>query len=174
LVNVHEYNDDFINLICQNIQPNLLITFSLSMTSKPFRQAVMAIITKEDGTFLLGSSPRDEGYKFPQGGIDPGETAQECLKRELFEELGVLISDEDILGILNETISYPYPDYKPYSKIYCGQEMTVFIVKHNPSFNWTPQDDEFDEMIWIKPEKLIEFNCVYRMPAYQKALELWI
>ncbi len=144
------------------------------MNSKPYRQAVMAIITREDGAFLIGSSPRDEGYKFPQGGIDEGETPRDCLIRELYEELGVKINEEDILDKLTETISYPYPDYKPYSKIYCGQEMTVFVVKHNPSYNWTPQDDEFEEMIWITPSELINYNCVYRMPAYQKALELWI
>jgi len=144
------------------------------MNSKPYRQAVMAIITREDGYFLIGSSPRDEGYKFPQGGIDEGETPRDCLIRELYEELGVTINEEDIVGKLTETISYPYPDYKPYSKIYCGQEMTVFVVKHNSSYNWTPQDDEFEEMIWITPSELINYNCVYRMPAYQKALELWI
>jgi 8-oxo-dGTP pyrophosphatase MutT (NUDIX family) len=140
--------------------------------SKPYRQAVLAIIIREDGKFLFGSSPRDEGYKFPQGGIDPGETAEECLTRELKEELGVEISKSDVIGQLKETVAYPYPDYKPYSKLYCGQQMHIFVVRHQLYFNWQPQDDEFDELVWIFPHEITNYDCVYRKEAYIEAMKL--
>lgn len=97
---------------------------------KPFRQAVMAIILKDDGTFLIGSSPRDGGYKFPQGGLEDGEDEKTGLFRELYEELGTVLKDEDILELLPKSIKYPYPSHKPYSKKYTGQELYVFVVKH--------------------------------------------
>jgi putative (di)nucleoside polyphosphate hydrolase len=140
------------------------------MSNKPFRQAVMAIILREDGRILIGSSPRDEGYKFPQGGIDAGETPLECLIRELKEELGVKIDSQDVIGKLPQTVSYHYPPYKPYSKIYCGQEMNIFIIKHQPHFEYSSQDDEFDELVWIFPHDIEQYDCVYRITAYQNAL----
>jgi putative (di)nucleoside polyphosphate hydrolase len=139
---------------------------------KPYRLAVMAIIIREDGRFLIGSSPRDEGYKFPQGGIDPGECEIDCLKRELFEELGVQISNDDILAKLPQSVSYPYPDYKPYSKIYFGQSMQAFIVRHRSHYMWQPQDDEFEELHWILPSELHSFDCVYRKTAYLHAITM--
>lgn len=50
------------------------------------RTAVRAILY-QDGKLLLVSS-KEGDYKFPGGGIEQGETAQEALKREVWEETG--------------------------------------------------------------------------------------
>ena len=51
----------------------------------PIRKAVMAVIVNDDSTILIGSSPRDGGYKFPQGGLEPNEDIITGIKRELKE-----------------------------------------------------------------------------------------
>ena len=58
------------------------------MTKKAFRIAAMAVIVNDRNQILIGSSPRDGGYKFPQGGLEPNEDAISGIKRELNEELG--------------------------------------------------------------------------------------
>lgn len=52
-----------------------------------------AVITRPDGRFLLAQRPAGKPYsgwwEFPGGKIEPGETVDEALRRELFEELGI-------------------------------------------------------------------------------------
>jgi len=56
-------------------------------------QVVAAVIVRNDGRFLLAQRPAGkvyEGYwEFPGGKIEPGESAQAALARELREELGI-------------------------------------------------------------------------------------
>ena len=55
----------------------------------------VAVFIKPDGSFLLSSRPDGKPYsgywEFPGGKIEPGETVRAALKRELHEELNVVI-----------------------------------------------------------------------------------
>lgn len=139
--------------------------------TKPYRQAIMAIILNEDKKFLIGNSPRDGGFKFPQGGLDENEDPRDCLVRELFEELGIVLEIKDIMHQLATTVMYDYPSYKPYSEIFKGQEMYVFIIKYHNDMQPTPQDEEFDQLYWIDQHELNQFDFSYRKIAYEKAIE---
>jgi len=141
------------------------------MTKKTFRIAAMAIIVNDRNQVLIGSSPRDGGFKFPQGGLEPNEDATSGIKRELNEELGILITDDDILLFSNEKVEYRYPPKDPYY-IYIGQQLSVFKIQYNTSMNLIPQDDEFDELHWINPIDLHKYNTNFRLKAYQRALEV--
>ncbi len=138
---------------------------------KPIRKAVMAVLINNDGKILIGSSPRDGGYKFPQGGLDPGEDIITGIKRELNEELGITITDSDIIYIANEKVIYYYPPDDPYY-IFRVQELTVVKIQYNTSMQLIPQDDEFDELYWIHPEDLTKYDVQFRLEAYIRALKL--
>ena len=64
-------------------------------TARPV-EVVAAVIVQPDGRFLLAQRPAGKVYagywEFPGGKVEPGEPASEALKRELHEELGILVT----------------------------------------------------------------------------------
>lgn len=141
------------------------------MSKKSFRIAAMAVIVNDQNQVLIGSSPRDGGFKFPQGGLEPNEDAISGIKRELFEELGIRISDDDILFFASEEVHYLYPPEDPYY-IYKGQRLSVIKVQYNDSMKLIPQDDEFEELHWISPSDLHSYDLGFRLKAYARAIEI--
>jgi mutator protein MutT len=71
---------------------------------------VSAAVIREHGRYLITLRPADahcgDLWEFPGGKVDPGETPESCLVREIREELGMEIEVLDLL----ETISHRYPD----------------------------------------------------------------
>ena len=141
------------------------------MTKHLFRKAVLAILVNNQGKILIGSSPRDGGYKLPQGGLEPGEDPLTGVKRELLEELALVITDRDIELLHRETVQYLYPPEDPYY-IFKGQQLHVFKINYRGSEHLIPQDDEFDQLYWIDPKELDNFDVGFRLEAYSKALAL--
>ena len=135
---------------------------------KIYRQAVMAVIVNADAKILIGYSPRDKSYKFPQGGLEDKEDIVSGIQRELVEELNYHLKKEFIIEVYKEKIRYPFPpNCHP---LYKGQELSVVKVKHNPKADTIPQDDEFDKLYWIEPLNILNFNTEYRSEAYYRAL----
>jgi len=71
---------------------------------------VAAAVIQEGGRYLI--TQRTQGshlaglWEFPGGKQKPGENLEECLKRELREELGVEVE----VGEKIETVTWPYPE----------------------------------------------------------------
>lgn len=141
------------------------------MTEK-FRSAIMAVIVNEKNQILIGSSPRDGGYKFPQGGIDPQENIFLAIKRELKEELDFNLDEKNILYISDKPVRYYYPKWKIKNvEGHIGQEQFVFKIKYCGE-NLIPQDNEFENLIWIEPKDLNKYDTLHRKEAYLLALKL--
>ena len=137
---------------------------------KIYRQAVMAVIVNEESKILIGYSPKDKSYKFPQGGLEGQEDLITGIKRELLEELNYELHHERILSVYEEKVKYPFPpDCHP---VYMGQELSIVKIQHHPGAETIPQDDEFDSLIWIHPRDLARYNYEYRSQAYQRALQI--
>ena len=138
--------------------------------AKIYRQAVMAVIVNEQSKVLIGYSPRDKSYKFPQGGLEEEEDLVDGRTRELMEELGYELDSDYVLQVYQEKVSYPYPpDCHP---IFMGQELSIVKIRHRNEALVVPQDDEFDELLWISPQDLEKYDAEYRSEAYARALQI--
>ncbi len=57
---------------------------------KNLRHACRAILVK-DGNVLLSYESKNNKYLIPGGGVEDGETLEECCQRELLEETGMVV-----------------------------------------------------------------------------------
>lgn len=91
---------------------------------KPMRQAVRAIVVAPDGRTLLlhYGNEYDSWWIPPGGGIDPGESDEQALRRELREELG--IEEFEIGPLLWENHRYFALDPQ-----FCGQNNRHYLVR---------------------------------------------
>ncbi|MCB9188819.1 MAG: NUDIX hydrolase [Flavobacteriales bacterium] len=138
---------------------------------KPYRQAIMGILLKSDGSFLIGSSPRDGGYKFPQGGLELYEKPEDGLIREVLEELAIEIARDKIFFRMEKTVKYPYPNLEKYASEFIGQEMFVFGVRLEDDALPVAQDDEFDQFHWIQFHEMTNYDFQHRTNAYNTAIQ---
>ena len=78
------------------------------MTMKTIN-VVAAVIFKDDKVFATqrGYGEFKDGWEFPGGKVESGESPEEALRREISEELEVDVN----VGDLIETIEYDYPAF---------------------------------------------------------------
>lgn len=106
-----------------------------------------AVISDARGRILLAR--RTEGrdlagrWEFPGGKLEPGESPEDALVRELREELGI----EARVG--DHVISVPqqYPD-----KRLCLE------VRHLTGWTGTPRGHEGQALAWVAPDKLMRYD----------------
>ena len=63
---------------------------------RPLTLGVVAAIFNESGQILLVRHSYRKGWYLPAGGVKKGESVQEAICRELWEELGIKLSQESL------------------------------------------------------------------------------
>lgn len=110
-------------------------------------RVVAAVIRSEDKIFATarGYGEFKGGWEFPGGKIEPGETPQEALKREIMEELETEIS----VGDLIDTIEYDYPEFHlSMDCFWCEILSGNLVLKEAEDARWLAAD-ELDSVEWL-------------------------
>jgi 8-oxo-dGTP diphosphatase len=77
---------------------------------RPVTEVAVGVLIRPDGAFLLTSRPLGKAYagywEFPGGKLEAGESVEQALRRELFEELGIEIGALTPWRV--ELVDYPH------------------------------------------------------------------
>ena len=110
-------------------------------------EVVAAIICKEDKVFATqrGYGAYKDGWEFPGGKIEPGETPQEALVREIKEEL-----DADIIvGELFDVIEYDYPEFHLSMDCFlCSLASEHMEIREHEAAKWLTKED-LETVDWL-------------------------
>lgn len=111
-------------------------SLSTSMAFLPIVEVAAALIQR-DGRYLI--TTRREGthlaglWEFPGGKRRPGEQIEDCLKRELKEELDIEVEVHEEF----KTIEYPYPDFTVHLRFFrCSIVKGEVRPKEGQEFRW--------------------------------------
>ena len=114
-------------------------------------RVVAAIIIHENKIFATqrGYGEFKDGWEFPGGKIEPGETPQEALVREIKEELDIEIEVKDFL----ETVEYDYPEFHlSMDCFFCTIKSGELVLKEHEAAKWLTAE-RLESVEWLPADK---------------------
>ena len=115
-------------------------------------KVVAAVITasNENGEKIIFATQRGygefkDGWEFPGGKVESGETPQAALKREIMEELETEIE----VGDLIETIEYDYPTFHLSMDCFWAEIVKGdLVLREHEAAKWLTKD-ELESVDWL-------------------------
>lgn len=103
---------------------------------------VACALIDADGRVLLAKRPQGKSlaglWEFPGGKLEQGETPEECLIRELYEELGIVVKPACLAPLT--FASHAYEKFHLF--------MPLYVCRR---FEGIPVGREAQELKWVKP-----------------------
>jgi 8-oxo-dGTP diphosphatase len=120
-----------------------------------------AALIDVDGRVLICKRPQGKQlagmWEFPGGKVETGETLEDCLIRELKEELGITVTKACLAPFV--FTSFAYESFHLLMPLYLLRRWDGLVTAH-----------EHEALAWVKPDKLSE----YPMPPADVPLVAWL
>lgn len=114
---------------------------------------VAAVLINSKGEVLLAQRPEGKRlagkWEFAGGKVEDGETPESALVRELHEELGIEIRQEDLENFW--FLSHPYPEFNFHLL------MPVYICR---KWQGAPQPLEHSALCWTCPSDMPKLDMI--------------
>ena len=151
----------------------------MSDDNLPYRPCAGVMLANRDGLVFVGQrlDSSEDAWQMPQGGIDPGEDAEEAAIRELGEETGVHGGLVEIIARSKTEYFYDLPDHlmgKMWGGKYRGQRQTWFLMRFHGAdsdVDIATKHQEFRDWRWIKPHDLPELIVPFKKKLYRDILQ---
>lgn len=128
---------------------------------KPMVLVAAAALIDSDGRVLIARRPEGKQlaglWEFPGGKVEPGETPEECLIRELEEELGIGVTHACLAPFV--FASHGYESFHLMMPLYLCRRWDGVVTAR-----------EHSALAWVKPAKLSD----YPMPPADAPLVAWL
>ena len=116
------------------------------------------VLLDGDGRILIAKRPEGRSlaglWEFPGGKVEPGESPEHALIRELAEELGIDIAAADLAPLT--FASHAYPDFHLLMPLFLCRRWRGEVRPH-----------EGQELLWVIPAELVS----YAMPPADEPLK---
>ena len=117
-------------------------------------EVVAAIIHDDEGRIFAtqrGYGDFKDWWEFPGGKIEPGETPEEALIREIHEELSTEISVDEFLC----TVDYDYPKFHlTMHCFFCSLVSEALHLNEHEAARWLEQD-KLSSVQWLPADILV-------------------
>ncbi|SPP32210.1 RNA pyrophosphohydrolase [Arsenophonus endosymbiont of Aleurodicus floccissimus] len=143
-----------------------------------YRPNVGIVICNRQGQVLWARRYGQHSWQFPQGGINPEESPEQAMYRELFEEVGLDRNDVKILASTRNWLRYKLPkrlvrwDTKP---VCIGQKQRWFLLQlvcnENNINVQTSKTPEFDSWRWVSYWYPVRQVVSFKRDVYRRVMK---
>jgi ADP-ribose pyrophosphatase YjhB (NUDIX family) len=117
----------------------------IDLPSTFYRVAVKALITNEAGNLLLQKEEDSTAWDVPGGGWEYGETLEECIGREVKEELGVEVASIGPIAFIVQT-----RNLRDVYTVRIGVPVSLASYDMRPGTEVKYIDEDFDPLLRIE------------------------
>ena len=149
------------------------------MSDLPYRPAVGVMLLNSENKVFVGQRLDNalDAWQMPQGGTDPGETAEDAALRELEEETGIARELVEIIAKSSRELDYDLPpdlQRKVWGGKYRGQRQTWFLGRflgRDEDVHIDTPEPEFRAWKWAGPSELPAMIVPFKHELYRAVLE---
>ena len=128
-------------------------------------EVVAAVICDGNRIFATqrGYGEWKDWWEFPGGKMEPGETPEAALQREIREELATEISVENLIT----TVSYDYPNFHLTMHCYlCNVKSGSLTILEHEAAKWLTRD-ELSSVKWLPADEEVVEKIKSRKHVFQ-------
>ena len=146
--------------------------------SDGYRANVGIILSNQHGKLLWAQRMGQDAWQFPQGGVNPEETAEQAMYRELWEEIGLNNDDVEMIASTSSWLRYKLPKrmVRRHSQPVCiGQKQKWYLLRlaaEESSVNLQSTDSpEFEGWKWVDYWYPVDQVVYFKKRVYRGALQ---
>ena len=142
-----------------------------------FRPNVGIILMNQAQRVFWAQRSGNDGWQFPQGGMNTDETPEEAMYRELREEVGLDPAQVEVLGSTRTWLRYRLPERfirRHCNPLCIGQKQRWFmlrLVSSDERLRFDLADEpEFDRVRWVDFWRPVNEVIYFKRRVYARAL----